>query len=115
MEHENSLIERSTKSYLENVGIRPTTKAYQYLLFALVQLQQNTPFKNTIWELTAIHFGQTHKNVLACVRREIVHACAKNPNNRSIQNERLVMIHLPTTREFLYQCLGNMRFGDKES
>ena len=53
------------------MGIRPSSKAYQYLLFALTQLQCGTPFQNSIWELTAIHFGQKRENVLACVRREI--------------------------------------------
>lgn len=45
-------------SYLREMGIRPSSKAYQYLLFALTQLQCGTPFQNSIWELTAIHFGQ---------------------------------------------------------
>ena len=58
-------------SYLREMGIRPSSKAYQYLLFALTQLQCGTPFQNSIWELTAIHFGQKRENVLACVRREI--------------------------------------------
>lgn len=61
-------------SYLREMGIRPSSKAYQYLLFALTQLQCGTPFQNSIWELTAIHFGQKRENVLACVRREIAHA-----------------------------------------
>lgn len=57
--------------YLQQMGLRPSTKGYQYLNFALVQLLQGTPFQNTIWELTAIHFSQTQKNVMACVRREL--------------------------------------------
>ena len=52
-------------SYLREMGIRPSSKAYQYLLFALTQLQCGTPFQNSIWELTAIHFGQKRENVLA--------------------------------------------------
>lgn len=65
--------------YLQGLGVRPSTKGYQYLLFALTQLQQNTPFKNTIWDLTAIYFGQKRKNVLACVRRELSHAYEQAP------------------------------------
>lgn len=57
--------------YLQQMGLRSSTKGYQYLNFALTQLLQGTPFQNTIWELTAIHFGQTRKNVMACVRREL--------------------------------------------
>ena len=49
-------------SYLREMGIRPSSKAYQYLLFALTQLQCGTPFQNSIWELTAIHFGQKREN-----------------------------------------------------
>lgn len=60
--------------YLQNLRIRPSTKGYQYLLFALTQLQNHTPFKNTIWDLTAIYFNQKRENVLACVRRELIHA-----------------------------------------
>ncbi len=65
--------------YLRNIGIRPSVKAYQYLTFALVQLQQGTPFRESIWELTAIHFNQSRKNVLACVRREITRSFAEDP------------------------------------
>ena len=36
-------------SYLREMGIRPSSKAYQYLLFALTQLQCGTPFQNSIW------------------------------------------------------------------
>lgn len=60
---------------------------YQYLLFALTQLQCGTPFQNSIWELTAIHFGQKRENVLACVRREIAHAFRMAPDRFS--NERV--------------------------
>ena len=67
-------------SYLREMGIRPSSKAYQYLLFALTQLQCGTPFQNSIWELTAIHFGQKRENVLACVRREIAHAFRMAPD-----------------------------------
>lgn len=63
------------------MGIRPSSKAYQYLLFALTQLQCGTPFQNSIWELTAIHFGQKRENVLACVRREIAHAFRMAPRD----------------------------------
>jgi len=66
-------------SYLREMGIRPSSKAYQYLLFALTQLQCGTPFQNSIWELTAIHFDQKRENVLACVRREISHAFHASP------------------------------------
>lgn len=65
--------------YLRNIGIRPSVKAYQYLTFALAQLQQGTPFRESIWELTAIHFNQLRKNVLACVRREITRSFAEDP------------------------------------
>ena len=68
-------------SYLREMGIRPSSKAYQYLLFALTQLQCGTP------ELTAIHFGQKRENVLACVRREIAHAFRMAPDRFS--NERV--------------------------
>ena len=74
-------------SYLREMGIRPSSKAYQYLLFALTQLQCGTPFQNSIWELTAIHFGQKRENVLACVRREIAHAFRRAPDRFS--NERV--------------------------
>ena len=74
-------------SYLREMGIRPSSKAYQYLLFALTQLQCGTPFQNSIWELTAIHFGQKRENVLACVRREIAHAFRMAPDRFS--NERV--------------------------
>ena len=67
-------------SYLREMGIRPSSKAYQYLLFG-------TPFQNSIWELTAIHFGQKRENVLACVRREIAHAFRMAPDRFS--NERV--------------------------
>ena len=56
-------------SYLREMGIRPSSKAYQYLLFALTQLQCGTPFQNSIWELTAIHFGQKRENVLSVWHR----------------------------------------------
>ena len=35
-------------SYLREMGIRPSSKAYQYLLFALTQSQCGTPFQNSI-------------------------------------------------------------------
>ena len=50
-------------------------------------LQCGTPFQNSIWELTAIHFGQKRENVLACVRREIAHAFRMAPDRFS--NERV--------------------------
>lgn len=65
--------------YLQNVGIRPSAKAYHYLTFALAQLLQGTPFRESIWELTAIHFDQPRKNVLACVRRELSRSFAEDP------------------------------------
>lgn len=79
MEHDCKSVSKQAAFCLQNLGIRPFTKGYLYLLFALTQLQQNTPFKNTIWELTAIYFGQKQKNILACVRREIGHAYGQEP------------------------------------
>ena len=49
-------------SYLREMGIRPSSKAYQY-------------------------FGQKRENVLACVRREIAHAFRMAPDRFS--NERV--------------------------
>lgn len=86
--------------YLQHVGIRPFTKAYQYLLFALTQLQQNTPFQNTLWELTAIYFGQTQENVLACVRREISRAFRMVPAHFSDESG-IVPVRPPKSTEFL--------------
>ena len=108
MEHGNSHIEQRTRSYLENIGVRPTTKAYQYLLFALVQLQRDTPFKNTIWELTAIHFGQTRKNVLACVNREIFRAFNAKPTQFSGQNDDIIFTTCPHNNEFLQWSLTEL-------
>ena len=64
--------------YLQQMGLRPSTKGYLYLNFALTQLLQGTPFQNTVWELTAIHFDQKRENVMSCVRREIAHAFEYN-------------------------------------
>lgn len=77
-QHANKLC-KEVSLYLQSVGMRPSTKGYQYLCFALTQLLQGTPFQNTIWAVTAIHFNQTRRNVLQCVRREIRNAFTKNP------------------------------------
>lgn len=74
MEYDLERASKRAACYLQNLGVRPSTKGYQYLLFALTQLLENTPFRNTIWALTAIYFGQKRKNVLACVRRELFRA-----------------------------------------
>lgn len=79
MEHGCKSASQQVAHYLQSLGVRPSTKAYQYLHFALTQLQQNTPFQNTIWELTAICFEQRRKNVLACIRRELSYAYAQEP------------------------------------
>ena len=108
MEPHASQLKQHIEMYLREIGIRPTTKAYQYLLFALVQLQQDTPFKNSIWELTAIYFGQTRRNVLACVRREIRHAFAGKPY-RSISYRGMGIMNFPS------DLLGFLRLSCMES
>ena len=100
MEHRFENGSEQAALYLQHVGIRPSTKAYQYLLFALTQQQQNAPFQNTIWELTAIYFGQTQKNVLACVRREISHAFRMAPARFS-DKSGIVPVRPPKSTEFL--------------
>jgi len=84
--------------YLQSLGIRPSTKAYQYLLFALTQLQQGTPFQNTIWDLTSIHFSQKRKNVLSCVRRELSRAYKQEPKRFFYEGD---FIYPAKTDEFL--------------
>ncbi len=69
-----------TALFLKQLGIRATRRAYSYLLFALTQMQQGSPFRDTIWELTAIYFHTTRKNVMACVRRELSQAFQKAPD-----------------------------------
>ena len=98
--------------YLQQMGLRPSTKGYQYLNFALVQLLQGTPFQNTIWELTAIHFGQTRKNVMACVRREIAHAFGMGPPASIDRNRFEELLFSPKVDEFLHLSL--MTISDYE-
>ena len=88
-------------SYLREMGIRPSSKAYQYLLFALTQLQCGTPFQNSIWELTAIYFNQKRENVLACVRREISHAFHAAPARFSDERIDDVPARPPQSMDFL--------------
>lgn len=88
-------------SYLREMGIRPSSKAYQYLLFALTQLQCGTPFQNSIWELTAIHFGQKRENVLACVRREINRAFRMAPGRFIDETTDIIPDQPPKGMEFL--------------
>lgn len=92
--------------YLRNVGIRPSAKAYQYLTFALTQLLQGTPFRESIWELTAIHFDQSRKNVLACVRRELLHSFAENPARFTSGIGACTLKKPPSTSEFLRLSFG---------
>lgn len=87
-------------SYLQHMGIRPASKAYQYLLFALTQLQCGTPFQNSIWELTAIYFGEKRENVLTCVRREISCAFRQEPARFSDENG-VIPVRPPRNIEFL--------------
>lgn len=87
--------------YLQNIGIRPSAKAYQYLTFALTQLQQGTPFRESIWELTAIHFDQPCKNVLACVRRELSRSFAEDPARFASCIREDALKSPPSTSEFL--------------
>lgn len=87
--------------YLRNIGIRPSAKAYQYLTFALTQLQQGTPFRESIWELTAIHFDQPCKNVLACVRRELSRSFAEDPARFASCIREDALKSPPSTSEFL--------------
>lgn len=87
--------------YLRNIGIKPSVKAYQYLTFALVQLQQGTPFRESIWDLTAIHFNQSRKNVLACVRREITRSFAEDPARFASCIGEDPLKSPPSTSEFL--------------
>lgn len=91
--------------YLRNIGIRPSVKAYQYLTFALAQLQQRTPFRESIWELTAIHFNQSRKNVLACVRREITRSFAEDPARFAYYFGEEPLKNPPSTSEFLQLSL----------
>ena len=88
-------------SYLKAMGIRASSKAYQYLLFALTQLQCGTPFQNSLWELTAIHFGQKRENVLACVRREIAHAFRMAPDSFMDETIGIIPDQPPKVMEFL--------------
>ncbi len=88
-------------SYLLEMGIRTSSKAYQYLLFALTQLQCGTPFQNSIWELTAIHFGQKRENVLACVRREINRAFHMAPDRFIDKGAGIIPGQSPKAMEFL--------------
>lgn len=91
--------------YLRNIGIKPSVKAYQYLTFALVQLQQGTPFRESIWELTAIYFNQSRKNVLACVRREITRSFAEDPARFASCIGEDPLKSPPSTSEFLQLSL----------
>mgnify|MGYP000383381896 CR=1 FL=1 len=87
--------------YLQSMGLRPSTKGYQYLCFALIQLLQGTPFQNTIWAVTAIHFDQALHNVLRCVRREIKHAFVENPERFADNQESSTPTEPPKNAEFL--------------
>ena len=91
--------------YLRNIGIRSSVKADQYLTFALAQLQQGTPFRESIWELTAIHFNQSRKNVLACVRREIIRSFAEDPARFASCIGEDPLKRPPSTSEFLQLSL----------
>ncbi len=99
-EHSEAAADRAA-SYLIDFGIRASSKAYQYLLFALTQLQCGTPFQNSIWELTAIHFGQKRENVLACVRREINRAFRMAPDHFMDETIGIIPDQPPKAMEFL--------------
>ena len=101
MDQNSDVAAERAASYLIKKGIRPSSKAYQYLLFALTQLQCNTPFQNSIWELTAIHFGQKRENVLACIRREITHAFMESQERFSDGTQSTLPAKPPNYKEFL--------------
>ena len=98
--------------YLQQMGLRSSTKGYQYLNFALTQLLQGTPFQNTIWELTSIYFGQTRKNVMACVRREVLHAFQQTPFYFMGLNALADIESPPTNDELLKLAVAHIRGGD---
>lgn len=100
--------------YLQNIGIRPSVKAYQYLTFALAQLQQGTPFRESIWELTAIHFNQSRKNALACVRREITRSFTKDPARFASCIGETPPKSPPSTSEFLQLSFRMIGLRSKE-
>lgn len=87
MKHDLEHISEQVSLYLQHMGIRTSTKGYEYLKFALVQLRQETPFQNSIWELTAIYSNQKRENVLDYVRREISHAYQKAPKRFSYDGD----------------------------
>lgn len=102
MKQQFDTIEQCVERYLRSVGVRPSTKAYQYLRFAMLQMQLGTPFENSIWGLTAIYFAQRKKNVLSCIRRELASAFRRDPGAFSKWTCGELLEAPPSTDAFLH-------------
>lgn len=102
VKQEFDAVEQCVEHYLRSVGIRSSTKAYQYLRFALLQMQLGTPFEHSIWELTSIYFCQGRRNVLSCVRRELSNAFRHDPEAFSKRTGGELLEPPPSADEFLH-------------
>jgi hypothetical protein len=87
--------------FLQYMGIRPCRAAYIYLHFMLSLLRLGTPFRNSIWELTAIHFGRRRESVLACIRRELHRAYAAAPERFYNGDGAVIPLCPPRCQDFL--------------
>lgn len=98
---------------LRQLGIRTSSKGYRYLHFALTHLEQNTPFQNSIWDLTAIYFNEKRENVLSCIRREISRAFTEDSGRFSYEEEDgEAPVCPPGTEAVLRLLLYKMRQAD---